>query len=232
MKKMQILVAGCLFLFAFSVVVASASAVTFLLAEWLINNVPVTGILLVETAGEVELISLNGAGLGVKSEVLCSGIGVGWIGEDGLTFGSELLTLSKELISNTELVGLALSCTNIKECTNPTVWPDGVPGEGLAVLIEETGFTGFAGLAFSVGYYVECTSILGKISELCSAAEGVAQLTNEANGTVDGEGSDAFQLLAGLTLGTCTAGGAESAEARGLGIGTPDAGTLEISSTG
>ncbi|HEX3693088.1 MAG TPA: hypothetical protein VHU13_07060, partial [Solirubrobacteraceae bacterium] len=55
---------------------------------------------------------------------------------------------------------------------------------------------------------------------------------NEANGTIHGEGSDAFQLLAGLKLGTCTSGGAESAEANGLGIGTPDAGALEISSTG
>jgi hypothetical protein len=178
MKKMQILVVGCLALLAFSVVVASASAVTFLLAEWLINNAPVTGILLVETSGEVELASLNGGGLGVKSEILCSGIGVGWIGEDGLSFGSELLNLSKELISNAELVGLALTCSNIKECVNPTVWPDGVPGEGLAVLIEETGFVGFAGLAFNVGYYVECTSIIGKISELCSATEGVVELTN------------------------------------------------------
>jgi hypothetical protein len=235
MKKMQVFTVACLALFAFSVVVASASAVTFLLAEWLINNAPVTGILLVESTGELELIGLNGAGIGIKSAVLCSGTFDGWIGEDGLDWNTELLNLSKEAISSTELSGLALTCTNIKECTTPTVWPDGIapPGmETLAVLIEETGFTGFADLLFNAGWYVECTSILGKISELCSAAETAVQLTNEANGTVNAEFSDAFQLLAGLTLATCTAGGAETGEVNGLGIITPDAGTLEISSTG
>jgi hypothetical protein len=232
MKKMQVFTVACLALFAFSVVVASASAVTFLLAEWLINTAAVTGILLVENVGELELVSLNGAGLGVKSVVLCSGIIDGWIGEDGLDWNSELLNLSKELISNTELVGLALTCTNIKECTNPTVWPDGIPGETLAVLIEETGFTGFADLLFNVGYYFECTSIIGKVSELCSAAETAVELTNEANGTVHSEFSDAFQALAGLKLGTCGVGGVETGEVNGLEIITPDAGTLEISSTG
>jgi hypothetical protein len=232
MKKMQVLAVACLALFAFSVVVASASAVTFLLAEWLINNTAVTGILLDEAAGELELKALNGGGFGVKSEVKCSGVFDGWIGEDGLDLNSELLSLSGEVISSTELSGKALSCTNIKECTTPTVWPDGLPMETLAELMEEGTEKFFVDLLFNAGWYVECTTIFGKIAELCSAAETAVQLTNETNGTVDATFSDTFQVLAGLKLANCTVGGTEQGEVNGLGIITPDAGSLEISSTG
>jgi hypothetical protein len=232
MKKMQVLAVACLALFAFSVVVASASAVTFLLAEWLINGAALTGILLDEAKGDLVLKALNGGGFGVKSEVLCEGTFDGWLGEDGLDFNSELLNTSGEAISTTELVGLPLSCTNIKECTTPTVWPDGIPGETLAELMEDGTENFFVDLLFNAGWYVECTTIFGKISELCSAAETAVQLTNEAGGVVDATFSDAFQTLAGLALANCTVGGNEEGEVTGLGTITPDAGSLEISSTG
>jgi len=232
MKKMHIIGAALVALFAFSVFASSASAVTFLLAEWLINGVGLSSILLVESEGELRLINLNALGLGIRSEVSCSGIIDGWVGLDGLDGTSELLNLAGEPISSTVLSGLPLTCTDDDECVNPTVWPDGIPGETLLVLMEDGTESFFVDLLFSAGWYIECTSVFGKISELCEAAETAVQVTNEPGTSTDNTFSDAFQTLAGLSLATCTDGGANSGEVSGLVLTTPDAGNLAASSEG
>ena len=78
---------------------STASATTFLLAEFLENNIGITETMLVETTGELLLENEKGP-IG-KAAATCSGILVGDIGPNGADDVTEVLNLSKELISNT-----------------------------------------------------------------------------------------------------------------------------------
>jgi hypothetical protein len=227
MKRNHVLGVALFAMFAFGVLTASASAVTFLLAQWLFNGAAVTTALLVEGAGEVEIVNTNAGGLGVTSKILCSGVGEGWVGPESLDFGSEVLTLTGVLVSSTELVGKAAECTNSLNCESPQVWPDGVPEESEVELMVDGTEEFFVDLVFNAGWYVECTILGFKVAELCEAAEIAVQLTNEAAG-VDASGSDAFQTLAGLKLAIC-GGSREVGEVNGLGVTKDPEGTLAVS---
>lgn len=227
MKRNHVLGVALLAMFAFGVMTASASAVTFLLAQWLFNGTAVTSALLTEAPGELELVNTNGGGLGVVSKVLCSGIFDGWVGPESLDFTTEVLNLKNELVSNKELVGLTAECSNIQNCENPQVWPDGIPGESEVELMVDGTEEFFVDLLFKAGWYVECTVIGFKVAELCEAAETAVKLTNEAAG-VDSTFSDEFQTLAGLKLAIC-AGTRETGEVNGLGTVKDPEGTLTVS---
>jgi hypothetical protein len=214
-------------MFAFGVLTASASAVTFLLAQWLFNGAAVTTALLTEAPGELELVNTNAGGLGATAKVLCSGVFDGWVGPESLDHTSEVLTLTGVLVSSTELVGQVAECTNTSGCENPTVWPDGIPGETEVELMVDGTEEFFVDLLFGAGWYVECTVLGFKIAELCSVTETAVELKNEATG-VDSTFSDAFQTLAGLPLATC-GGGRVTGEVNGLGTTTDPEGTLAVS---
>jgi hypothetical protein len=220
MKMIRILSVAFLALFAFGAIAATASAETptFLLALWLQNSEPVAENLGVEsTALELELVNLDGAGVGITARMLCSGILVGTVGPESKDEITELLNLALESISLTPLVGLALACTGDENCTNPKVWADELPWKTEVELMVETAGTFFVDLLINGGYYAECGSVFGPIAELCNAATTAIQLTNETNGTVDAVFSDPFQELAGLKLGNCE-GHLETDEVNGLGI--------------
>jgi hypothetical protein len=212
---------------AFGVLTTSASAVTFLLAQWLFNGAAVTTALLTEAAGEWEIVNTNAGGLGVTSKLLCSFILDGWVGPESLDHTSEMLRLTGVLVSSTELVGQTAECTNTGNCENPAVWPDGIPGETEVELMVDGLEEFFVDLIFNFGWYVECTVIGFKIAELCSAAETAVELKNEATG-VDSTASDAFQTLAGLKLTICGAG-REVGEVIGLETIIDPEGTLAVS---
>jgi len=230
MKRNHVL--GVLFLavFAFGVLTASASAVTFLLALWLFNNVAVSSILLVESSGELELVNKDGGGLGVTAKALCSGIFDGWVGPESLDELSELLNLSKELISNTELSGgLTIECSNSGNCEKAKAIAENLPWETEAELMVDGTEEFFVDLIFNAAYYVECTILGTVIGELCEVANTAVELKNEGTG-VDATFSDAFQGLAGGKLANCSGGGVESGEVNGLGtIADPETGTLAVS---
>jgi hypothetical protein len=217
MSRFKILGVMIVAVFAVSLAVAAmASAVEFLLAEWLLNNVGVTTAVLTDSEGDLVLISLNGLGLGVPVEILCEGILDGFVEANGADLITELLTLAGGAIPLTALTEPALVCTNIRNCTEPLVWAINLPWETLLELMVDEGVNFFVDLLIKAGYYVECMSL--KINETCEAAETATQVTNEANGTVDATFSEAFQILAGLKLGNCSLGGAETSEVNGLGI--------------
>jgi hypothetical protein len=229
MKRNHVLGVALLAMFAFGVLTASASAVTFLLAQWLFNGAAVTTALLTEAPGELELVNTNAGGLGVTSKLLCSGIFDGWVGPESLDFTSEVLTLTGALVSSTELVGTnTAECSNIANCESPKVWPDGIPGETEVELMVDGTEEFFVDLLFKAGWYVECTILGFKISELCSAEQTAVQLTNEATG-VDSTFSDAFQTLAGLPLALCGESLREVGEVNGLGTTIDPEGTLTVS---
>jgi hypothetical protein len=201
-------------------VAATASAVEFLLALWLLNGSPITSPVLVDIEGELNLISLNAAGIGVKAEALCSGILDGFVEPESKDLITELLTLEPSTaIAHEPLVEPGLVCTNSANCTEPLAWADNLPVETEAeLMLDPSPTTFFVDLLLKAGYYVFCMGGVLPFSELCETAETAAELTNEANGTVHIEFSDAFQTLAGLPLATCSSGGANSGEVLGLGI--------------
>jgi hypothetical protein len=229
MKRNRVLRVALLAMFAFGVLTASASAVTFLLAQWLFNGAAVTTALLTEAPGELEIVNTDFGSLGVIVKILCSIIFQGWVGPESLDHTSEVLTLTSVLVSNEELVGQTAECSNTQNCENPQAWPDGIPGETEVELMVDGNEEAFVDLLFNFGWYMECTTIGFKIAELCSAAETAAELKNEAVG-VDFNFSDAFQTLAGLKLMLCgISTPREVGEINGLVTTRDPEGTLAVS---
>lgn len=219
MKRIQILGIALVAVFAFSAVVASmASAVEFLLAEWLEAGAKITAAKASDgEASALELVSLNGGGLKVKVIVLCSGILDGTVGPASEGSITELLTLAGVAISTTTLSGTGLVCTGDENCTEPLVWASGLPWKTELELMVDGTETFFVNLLISAGYYVECLILGVSFNETCSVAETAVKTTNETGGLVGQEFSDVFQVLAGLKLANCTSGGTEAAEVNGLG---------------
>jgi len=240
MTKFRILGIALVAVFAFgAVLAASASAVTFLLAEWLVGGQAVTTELTTEATGELLLEDTKVPLLG-KAVVLCSGIFDGWVGPNSLDWVSEVLTLAKVATSTTALTGTAVECTNQENCEEPLLWAVNLGWETEVELMidgTETFFvellTGHAGGAGGPGYEIECMkSIIGAITDECTAGEAISQLT--LNGTeLLGNFSTAFSELASVKLGNCTLGGTETGVVEGGGtVVLTGGGELTASSEG
>jgi hypothetical protein len=233
MKRINMLAVALVAVFAASMgVVAVASAVEFLLALWLDGGAAVTALLPVVNTGELELVSLNAAGLGLVAKTLCSGILDGWVGPESLGHISELLTLAGVAVPTTVLTGTPLLCAEVAggNCKEPEVWAAALGWDTETELMVDGTETFFVNLILSGGWYAQCLFLGITSSETCSAAETAVKLTNEAGGVVDAEFSDLFQTLATLKLGNCTSGGAESAEVNGLATVSETGTTLTVSS--
>jgi len=208
---------------------AGASAVTFLLAEWLENGISVTATLLAEITGELALTETL---LGNKIDALCSGSLDGFVGPDGADEITELLNLSGGSISLTGLSGTALECTNSGSCGEPLAWAIELPWLTLLVLMEDGTETFFADLLVSektggsVGYEVECMSL--GIADTCKVTEAAALVENEASAP-NSEFSEAFTLLAGLTNANCEIAGTGAGVVMGLGNVNVSGVTLTVS---
>ncbi len=227
MKRNRVLATGLVAVFAYGiVVVASASAVTFSLAEWLVNGAPVHTELSSEISGELLLEDTKVPILG-KAMVLCSGALTGWVGSNSLARVSEVLTLSGAAISTTPLSGEALVCTNQENCEEPLVWALGLGWEGETEFMEDSGTFSIVllkGMSGELGYEIECMkTVIGAITDECKTGEGVAELTLEGT-TLLGRFSEAFTELAGAKLANCTQGGAESGIVEGEGAFTVSGG--------
>jgi hypothetical protein len=236
MRRFKLLGVVLLALFAFGVLTAASASATivFLLAEWLAGGVGLTAELLVESEGELELVSLNAGGFGITTKLLCSGILDGTIGPNGLDFISDLLTLAGVEIPLTALTGTALLCLEVTggNCTEPEVWASGLGWNTLLELMEVNGVSFFVDLILNGGWYAQCLVLGVTASETCTAAEAAVEVTNEAGGVIDNTFSDAFQELAGLKLANCSVGGNETGEVNGLGTTSESGVTLTASSTG
>ncbi len=227
-------------IFALSaLIVASSSAATTLLAEWLVGGAAVTTELNTETTGELLLEDTKAGVFGERSDVECSGILDGTIGANGTDLTTKVLNLSKEEISETVLSGLPLLCVGVALCANETdveVWPLHLPWLTTAELMvdgTETFFVDFleSSGAGNPGWYVQCLVGPLTVQDECTSARGVTKLTNEAGGTVDAMFEEAFTELAGLELATCLKGGAKTGVVEGLGlISLVGGGTLTVSS--
>src|ERR1700683_4363024 len=222
MTKFRILGIALVAVFAFgAVLAASASAATFLLAEWLVGGAAVTTELTTEATGELLLEDTKVPLLG-KAVVLCSGIFDGWVGPNSLGWISEVLTLAGAAVSNTVLSGQALECTGQTSCETNTVvlvWPIGLPSETEVELLEQTGGPLFeVSTVKNQGFYISSCLVLGISAEdECTSTGGaVAELTLSGTSLV-ATASTAIVELNGGELGTCKNGGSETSVTEGSG---------------
>ena len=234
MRKLHVLGVALIAVVAFGVVsAATASAVTFLLAEWLVGGSAVTSTALAETTGELLIAEeLTVLGVKIKIAVLCSGIFVGSIGSDGADDLTELLNLARELIDLTPLVELGLLCTNDENCPEPLAWADNLPWLTQLELMVDGSEEFFVDLLTangngSPGYHVVCMGNTA-LADLCTAPESTTKVTNEAGG-LNSEFSEAFTTLAGLKLANCEIAGNETGIVEGLALVTTPGGALTAS---
>jgi len=236
MRKFQWFGIAVVAVLLFGVVVASSAsaAVTFLLAEWLINgkpiaegesfNVEVSGTILME-----DKKTLLGA-----SSIECTGIFMGWVGPDGLDLISEVLTASAEPISSTPLSGLALECKEEAVCAEPLVWPLHLGWETLLELWEQGSENGFVDLitgeSGNPGWYVICEKTITKPTDECSVPSGAAELGLSGT-TLTGSISEAFTLLMEGSLVECTQSKEQSGIVESVGAATVTSGTNTISAS-
>jgi hypothetical protein len=216
--------------------VASASAVvTFLLAEWLVNGLPVTTERNVEAVGTI-LLENTSTPLGA-TDVVCSGILAGKLGEDGLGVISEVLLLDETtIVSLVVLTEPGIACENTDgHCAEPLVWAENLPWNTLLELMEEGTEKFFvilieeSGTAGLPGWYVWCMKTIFEPTDLCEAkANGVSQLSLENGTLLLAAFSEVFLELAGEALATCTLSGAATgivssipSELRLTGVGQP-----------
>ena len=173
-------------------------------------------------SGEAGLL-LEETVLGIKIDVVCSGVFDGSIGPNGADDITELLELTTGTRITNELVETSgILCTNTTNCPEPLVWAFGLPWLTLTELMVDGTEEFFVDLLTStvagqaIGYHIVCMG--SGLSDLCTTTEAVAKLTNEANGTVDGEFSEPFTELAGLKLANCEMAGNEKGIVEGLGF--------------
>jgi hypothetical protein len=207
---------------------ASASALEFLLAEWLVNGAPITTELSAATEGE---LLLEETVLGIKLDALCS---VRLAVRLGI-FGFEIISIEWESLEGTkigtELVEPGIPCVNDGNCPEPLAWADKLPWKGELELMEDTGGPFFVELLLDSGYHIVCMG--SGTSDLCESAVSAAKVTNEAGGVLDAEFSESFTELTGLELGNCNTAGAKTGIVEGLGTTKLlETGTLTVSSEG
>jgi hypothetical protein len=230
MRKFQLFGVALVAVFAVAAMtVASASAApVFLLAEWLVNGAPITFGHPIDAEGSEILVEETI--LGLKIDVLCSLIFDGTVASNGAGTFTELLALG-----GGAAITLAnmLACTNSSNCPEPLITFLNLPDITTLELMEEEGVSRFAdlleGTGSFLGYEVECMG--SGTSDTCTGNTAV-EIKNEGT-NVDALFSDAFSVLAGDTLTSCSVGGSVTGLIEGLvTILLTEGGTLAASSEG
>src|ERR1700735_1495905 len=116
MKRQSALLLTFISLSVFSTLVATASAETTLLAEWLISGSPVTTLTSTEDTGK---ILLGDAKIGIKME--CEPVWDGSVGANGEVETTELLSAGVA-VSLTKLA----ACQKLGNCEKPEFSPEGL----------------------------------------------------------------------------------------------------------
>lgn len=216
-----------------AVVVATASGVEFLLAEWQVGGVNVAAELAVKVTGEFDLVDNKVPFIG-EASVLCSAVFIGTITTNGSDLVNEFLDLTELIMAGNGLGTTALSCTNIANCVEPLVWALNLPWLTTAELMEDMGslfvelFT--EGGAGNPGWEVECMG-MGGISDECNASLFIGEASNIVGMAVEVTFSRAFNELSGIGLATCSQGGAGSGIIAGSLRVTSAEGVVSVTST-
>jgi hypothetical protein len=165
----------------FAVFMFCAVTATAALAEgvslWLFNGVAVTTPKSVETKWELTFTDLKTPVVG-EAAVKCAGVFDGTINAEGKDETTEVLNTAGEKISATPLSGLALLCTDVKNCEGTSeVWPIGLPWK---TKLESPGETEEAvddtTSSSKLGYEVSCTVLGIKETDECTQSLTAPQL--------------------------------------------------------
>jgi hypothetical protein len=220
MRKIQIVLA-LVAMFAFAAIsVASASAETTLLAEWLVNGVGVTTSTPSVSEGELLLEDM-----GTGTDILCSGKFVGTINANG----ADTITLVEDLAGKDNTITCTITAKGSCEEANGSaisVTAVNLPWATLLILMENGEFLDeiSSSGAGNPGYLVECKVVGIKIDDTCT---GSTQ-TQEKNVTGGVEGI--FNESETITpAGSCTVGGSGQGLVVGKGTSTSPTG-LTVSS--
>jgi hypothetical protein len=202
---------------------------SFLLAEWLMNGTAVTTPVLAEGSGELLMEDTNI--LGLKAQILCSGVGDGFIEAESKGLITDALTLTGGEVNLISLEGTGLACTNEANCPEPLLWTVKLPWLTEVELVETDLGSFFIGLILGEpGYHIEC---MGSISDECKSTESAVELTLEGASLLVLDSDVITTELAGLKLGTCSLGGVETGILEGEGTLSPSGGgELTASSDG
>jgi len=208
MKKIQLMGLLLVAVGAFSAfAAASASALSFALAEWLENGNAITSTVLTETKGNLLFGNvLNGA------EFLCGTNVVfdGWAGPNGADEVTEVLN-SGVAVAELDETGATggISCTGVKTCeTGTEIWPLNLPFLTVAQLdTEDSTFWDLAQAnanGLFPAYWILCLFLGGSVNELCETVTGtMGELSNAATdvetlGLVSPDATCNGNLLEGL----------------------------------
>jgi hypothetical protein len=194
MKKLHVVMLSLVALFAFSAVVANASAETTLLAEWLVGGSPVGTLTVTEGTGKLILEDAK-----IKLAMECEGILDGSVGANGEDEVTEILIPG----SPPTIASLAkpITCKGIGGCGAPAeAAPENLPWHTLLFLTESGSFRD---AVFSATYWSMCNILGVLVEEECTVTNGTYEVLNVATG-VEGMGEV-------TPLGTCTTGGAGAA---------------------
>jgi hypothetical protein len=175
---------------AFGAIVASASAETTLLAEWLVNG---QGFLALTSAEYIVLLALEDDKTGVL--VLCSVKEDGSIGPSGESEATEILTTGGVAIT----LAAQFLCINDKNCEKPEFSPLGLPWRALLFLAESGAFL----YRLKMSYELTCTTLGIKATDTCTFENGTIEVVNKEGGSSEEVGHEE-------PLGNCSLGGEHS----------------------
>lgn len=197
MKQIQTGLLAVLAIAALGVVaVASASAETTLLAEWLANGAAITTALATKVTGSILLEDTET--LAGAAAVLCTATADGSVGSNGADETTSILNAKGEAVG--ALGGLALlgtgaasgegsECVAEKTCasgssTSPIeVWPVGLPWKTTLFLMENGTFLDLiVGTGGSVGYELLCLVLSVNTEDTCTAADFEVEIVNNGSG--------------------------------------------------
>jgi hypothetical protein len=173
---------------AFGAIVASASAETTLLAEWLVNGNGLPALTSSEAPGELILENTN---TGIV--VLCSVREDGSLGPSGESEDTEILTTGGAAIT----LAAQLLCINDKNCEKPEFSPLGLPWHGLLFLMESGVFLYEIR---NMSYELTCTTLGIKSTDTCTFENDTDEVVNKEGGSSEQKGREE-------PLGNCSIGG-------------------------
>jgi len=201
MKRFHVLGLALVAVLAFGAFTASSAfALTFALAQWLINGALVAAELPYEWSAEFLFEDTSFGALE------CSRIFDGTIGPNSLSLITKVLSLTGAEVT----LAAPLSCTSVKSCEagTATIAPEKLPWDTEVELDTETGT--FIELALGAEYSTRCRVLGFFLEDTCNITENEDEVKNVAGGvefgpnptpngncTLGGANTGVFEILAG-----------------------------------
>jgi hypothetical protein len=197
-------------------------------AAWLVNGNDIVGAeeLASTTEGELLLEDMNPP-LGEPPDILCSGRFIGVL----LSEGRDLITLVEGLAGEDNILKCVYDVKGACSGTTVNVEARNLPWETELMLTAGGLFVDliFKAAGGEPGYLVECSTIIGKLTDECLGEKGkeVGSAMTNVEGGAEGEFSETDEEV--TPSGECSLGGAKQGLLFGKGLVTSPGGTVTVS---